>query len=60
LPDYYLIYNGVSIWIELKREGKKPRKLQSYVLKQLCNAGALTLATDDFSEVENLVNEIVK
>jgi len=60
LPDYYLLFKGTSIWIELKNQGKRPRKIQSYTLKKLCDAGAITISTDSFEDISNLIENIVK
>ena len=37
-PDRIVPVNGYTLWIELKRKGKKPRPLQAYRIKKLLDA----------------------
>lgn len=46
-PDRIVIFpGGAHVWVELKRPGKKPRKLQYFRMKQLEEQGAITLWAD--------------
>lgn len=60
LLDYYILFRGLSIWIELKDRGKKIDPIQNHTLKRLNRAGAITLWTDDFSAVKQLIGDIIK
>lgn len=60
IPDYYLLYKSVSVWLELKDKGKTPTKLQHYTLDELSKGGAIAFWTDDFSEVIKAVNFLIK
>ena len=43
LPDIFFTcrrLKGRAVWLELKKPGEKPRKLQYYKLERLANAGA--------------------
>jgi len=59
IPDYYILFNGNTLWLELKKTGAKARPLQEYTLKQLRRAGAQTLVTDDFETVKRAVFSLV-
>lgn len=39
IPDLLLLKDGVARFIEVKRPGQKPRKLQQYRIEQLKAAG---------------------
>ena len=43
---------GRALWIEVKRPGNKPTKLQLYRLEQLKSAGALAFWADNLDEVK--------
>jgi len=59
LPDYHGLAFGVPFYIELKATGKKPRKLQRYIILRIKNAGGKVLATDDFEEVKKFISSEV-
>ena len=59
LPDYYVLFRTVSIWIELKAKGKSIKPLQNHVMMRLHRAGAITLWTSDFEQVKKLVDDII-
>lgn len=40
LPDVYIMLNGMSIWVEMKRPGADTTKLQQSKLEKLAKAGA--------------------
>lgn len=53
LPDVLAIKDGFHLWIEFKRFGKKPTKIQTYMLGKLQSFGAHCIWTDDpFSILE--------
>jgi len=55
IPDFFVAYNGVAIFIELKDKGRKPGKLQEYTLRCLNRAGVLSIWADDFKTVQAFV-----
>lgn len=59
IPDYYILYRGTSIWIELKAEGKKPIMVQYHYLNKLKKAGAITMWTSNFEDVKRLMSKII-
>jgi hypothetical protein len=59
LPDWYILIKGRAVHIEDKDTGKLPRKLQSYTIRKLKEAGALTLVTDSFSETVEFINSVL-
>jgi len=59
LPDYYLLYRGVSIWIELKDKNKKPDPIQVYTMRCLKRAGAIVIWTDNFDVIENFIDQLL-
>ena len=47
-PDTVIVFpGGFHLWVELKRKGKKPRKLQDYRMGQLATMGALAVWFDN-------------
>jgi len=47
-PDRIVIFpNGVHIWLELKRRGKVPRKIQTYRMNQLNARRVRAVWSDD-------------
>lgn len=59
LPDYYLLFNGQCVWIELKKTKAKPRNIQKYVMNKLRKAGANVAYFDDFLELERFIRSLV-
>ena len=57
IPDYYVLFRGVSIWIELKAKGETIRPIQNHVMKRLHRAGAITLWTSEFDQVKRLAEQ---
>ena len=49
-PDRLFLYKGRVLFIEFKRQGEKPRKLQEYVHNQLRNQGFCVVVVDNFSQ----------
>lgn len=43
IPDLFIIHNGVHIFIELKRPGEKPTKIQIYTMNKINEAGGFAL-----------------
>ena len=57
IPDIYMLNDGISYWIELKRKGKKPTKLQSYNIDRLRKAGAIAFWADNIEEIKRRICE---
>ena len=48
-PDTIIVFpGGFHLWLELKRLGKTPRKLQTYRMSQLATMGALCVWFDNW------------
>ena len=60
MPDRQVIYKGRHIFVELKKKGKKPRKLQVSFMRALMEAGSETLVIDDRKQVDKLINCLLK
>ena len=57
-PDYLFVYEGRYVWVEFKRAGKKPRKLQEVRLRTLAKHGAEAYYFDNAAEaLRKLCNE---
>lgn len=55
IPDLIALKNGIVIFIEIKRPGEKPTRLQVYVHNLLRNAGFKVLVITNENEVESFV-----
>ena len=51
IPDYIGVMEGVPFAIELKDEGKLPRKLQALTMQEMRHAGWKILSTDKMEDV---------
>ena len=59
VPDRVLVGNGKVFFVELKRPGEEPRKLQQQVIKKLQKAGATVYVADNNDEVDAIVKELL-
>ena len=57
IPDLYLYKGGRTVFVEVKREGGKPRPLQEFRMKELREVGIEAIACDSVIKFEN---EILK
>lgn len=58
LPDFYFTcaaLSGRSVWIEVKRPGEEPRKLQQYKLDKFRRAGAMAISITSVDELESIL-----
>jgi hypothetical protein len=56
-PDHlYVNRHGHHVWIEFKKPGEKPSKLQYYRLKQLVQQGAEAHWTDNYDEAKRILD----
>lgn len=56
VPDIVGCYKGRFFAIELKKEGKTPTLIQSLILKQLQNAGAVAFVASDVETVKQYIH----
>jgi hypothetical protein len=55
VPDRIILYHGRALFLELKRLGKKPTKLQERELAELRASGCAAHWTDNFETARNLI-----
>lgn len=59
-PDRVFVFpTGVHVWIEFKRKGKKPTKLQYYRMGLLTEQGALVTWTDNAAYAIEYLQEVL-
>jgi hypothetical protein len=59
-PDRIAVLpNGKTVWIEMKRRGKKPRELQHYRIAQLVEHGALATWFDNAEDTINYLERLL-
>lgn len=58
IPDIIGLYYGIFFAIELKKPGKKPRKIQSFMLARIKKAGGKVLVAQTLEEVQEFIAEI--
>ena len=59
IPDRLVLFpKGRLVFVELKRPGGKPRKLQIYRMKQLEKLGYDCRVIDSYEGIEKLINSI--
>jgi hypothetical protein len=54
-PDRIFIKEGVTVWIELKREGEEPTRVQYYQMKRLKDRGAYAYWTDSLEGLQTIL-----
>ncbi len=54
-PDLLIVINGYAIWIELKKPGEEPTKLQDQELKDWRAAGCEATWCDNFEKFKEIV-----
>jgi hypothetical protein len=54
-PDRIFIREGVTVWVELKREGKEPTKYPHHKMKQLHDVGANVYWTDSLIGLQSIL-----
>ena len=60
-PDRICIFpNGFHVWLELKRRGKKPRKLQLFRMGQLEETGAVSAWFDSADKTIAFLKSILE
>ncbi len=60
IPDrLILLPSGRCMFVELKRPGEEPRKVQVLRMKQLTKLGFRTYVADSYESVDKLLSEVV-
>lgn len=57
--DFYLAFDGKSLWLELKATGERPRPIQVYTIKRLRDAGLMAEWTDDFATARHYIDKLI-
>lgn len=60
VPDRILIGNNKTVFLELKRPGEKPRKLQFAIHKRMREHGATVFVADTKPLVDEIIDFILK
>ena len=60
VPDRVVIYNGITIFVELKKPGEKPRPLQVEIHKKMRKYGALIEVLSTFDEVDVFIENLIR
>ena len=60
VPDRIVIGNGLTVFVELKAPGKKPRENQVAMHKLMRRAGAIIFVIDSKAGVNALLSEMMK
>lgn len=55
VPDRIVIFKGCVVFVETKRPGKKPRKLQTLRLEELKKQGMCVSVADNKQDVNSIV-----
>lgn len=55
VPDRIILYHGRALFLELKRPGKKPTKLQERELEELRAAGCAAHWADNFETARDII-----
>lgn len=59
VPDRIIIApGGLIVFVECKAPGEKPRKLQSYRMRQLSELGHKVATVDTYGSVDRLIEEV--
>ncbi|MGY4541159.1 hypothetical protein ACVWY0_001068 [Arthrobacter sp. UYNi723] len=60
VPDRVVIGNGQTVFIELKRPGKGPRRLQKEVIAEMRSHGAEVRVANTTEQVDDLLAELIR
>ena len=56
VPDRILIGPGGTVFLELKREGEKPTKLQRHYIDAINDSGGTALWADNFGACKDIID----
>lgn len=59
VPDRVLIGHGMTLFVELKAPGKKPRELQNIVFERMREHGAIVHVIDTKEGVDQLMHDLL-
>jgi len=59
VPDRIFIHNSNVMFVEFKRLGKKPSRLQQYTIDAMLKIGADVHVIDNIADGEKLIDEFV-
>lgn len=59
-PDRIFIKDGTHVWLELKRRGEQPGKLQMHRRAKLMKHGAIIHWTDNLEDAKRLLEQYEK
>ena len=59
-PDLYVLYKGVSLWVEAKREGEKPRAEQLRQHEFIRQSGGVVIVAESVEDVRAALMNIDK
>lgn len=57
-PDRLYLFRGHIWFVEFKRAGENPRKLQTYIHNQLRQQGAVVKLIDNLIDGRSMINEL--
>ncbi|ABW18841.1 VRR-NUC domain-containing protein [Alkaliphilus oremlandii] len=60
IPDLILCYMGHFVALEIKRPGEKPTKLQEKVLKDIQEAGGISVVVHSLLDVKSVLDTLTK
>lgn len=55
VPDRVVIYNGLIVFVELKRPGEEPRPRQKFVIREMRRSGAKVAVINDYNRIDNFI-----
>lgn len=58
IPDRQVLYNGRTVFVELKKEGLKPEPLQVHFMKELKKMGFEAVVIDSIQGVDELIKRL--
>lgn len=58
VPDRILVGHGLTLFVELKAPGEKPRKLQTVVMDDMRQHGAVVYVADTKEAVDSIFAEL--
>ena len=59
IPDRQVLYQGKSVFVELKAPGKKAAQLQVEYMKELEKAGFRTIVIDSKAGVDDFIHSLI-
>ena len=58
LPDLLVLVDGQAVWLEVKRPGQKPTRLQSHMTAKLRAAGCQVATVTSLTEAQRFIEEV--